>query len=859
MESVMAIDAQTRFHHRLLEREGYHLCYVRLGEQGIEMLDRDLAPLKDTTGLDLEMLARYARRALQDGDEQQFETGAHSVTLAPAPNDSASRALLLCAFRARTPSGDSLPALRSVGSDADVFAEALLEHLPDLMAIADSRGRIRRINTAGLRMLGIDDPEQIVGRSLWDFIHSDTEFEARKQSRELRRSRMIFVEQKLVAPSGRVVPVETITVPVTYDGRPGVLITARDLSGRKAIERALSETQTLFYTMFQSGPTAACLLRLSDGSVIDANEQFCRLAGYACEDLVRTHPDDLELWPQRDLLDLVRREVEVEGTLQNAEILLRSRRGRTHTLLASLQRLDVHGEPCMLFVGADVTERRRVAKAERESRLLLHKVFHASPAGISISRADDDSLIDVNEKWLELTGLMRDEVIGRPTAELFIWARPEQRRAVWKKLESEKMVHDCEIDIRRPDGRMITALASFVMTELHDEAAMLTVLSDITDRKRRTTELEESERRFREMTQAAPVLIWIADTDMAATFFNQHWLEFTGRSMEQELGDGWADGVHPDDYDLFMNAYADAFEKREPFEFEYRLRRHDGDFRWVLDVGRPRFTPEGEFVGYIGSCTDITPLKDAENAVTKDRDTAQEVARLKSAFVMNMTHEVRTPLTVILGFTSMLHQGVQPQYRRFVNVIERSGRRLLLMLDSVLDLAQLESGTIHPERTPFNLTEVATSVVNTFRTAAEEKNLDFDYAAPAQPVYAAFDHRVLTRVLSNVLDNAVKFTDTGGIRVAVERENGEAQVIVSDTGVGIADEFLPYVFDEFSQESTGLERTHQGTGLGLSVSKRLLELMGGHIRVESRKDVGSTFTIVLPSVDTQWPVSGDDT
>jgi len=263
-------------------------------------------------------------------------------------------------------------------------------------------------------------------------------------------------------------------------------------------------------------------------------------------------------------------------------------------------------------------------------------------------------------------------------------------------------------------------------------------------------------------------------------------------------------------------------------------------------TGVPRFASDGAFVGYVGSFSDITEGKETELELVMAKEAAEEMARIKSAFLTNMTHEVRTPLTVILGFTSMLKQGVRPQYQRFVKVIERSGRRLLLMLDSILDLAQLEAGSVDVENTSFNVVDVVESVSELIRPMANEKGLTFQISKPVDGAYVKKGQRLVARVLNNLLDNAVKFTEEGGIEVEVSEREDHVYVTIRDTGIGITDAFLPHIFDEFSQESTGLERTHQGSGLGLAVSKRLLDLIGGHIRVTSNKGAGSAFIVELP-------------
>lgn len=241
-------------------------------------------------------------------------------------------------------------------------------------------------------------------------------------------------------------------------------------------------------------------------------------------------------------------------------------------------------------------------------------------------------------------------------------------------------------------------------------------------------------------------------------------------------------------------------------------------------------------------------VREAEMAqdLADAREWAKSIARMRSAILNNLTHEVRTPLTVIVGFTSMLRRGVDPKYMRFVDSIERSGNRLMLMLDTILDLAQLEAGTIVTDHQMVDVVEVVDEAVDILRPYVEDSHLDLRWERPADSVTAWFDQRILSRVLRNLLDNAIKFTEEGYIEVHIEEDRTWTYIHVRDTGVGIDQVYQEQLFEEFSQESTGLERTHQGTGLGLAVSKRLMDRAGGTISVESLKGQGSVFVIAVP-------------
>lgn len=611
---------------------------------------------------------------------------------------------------------------RREGSDSSAVDDDLIDALPDAVVVADLEGSIVYANRSAVTLLGAESREVLIGQPIWGFVHPEELASARREGWLVEGGKRVeYVRHRVVRRDGQSVPVEIVTRRSRYRGKPAILISAHDLTGLRIIEQALEETQQLFYRVFKTGPLAIVVSRLSDRTLVDVNDAFCRLVGHPRTALINRRLDEVGIAYDRERVDQLRDRISLEGAFPEIELQIVDGRGRIRTLLASASRIDVQGEPCMLTMANDITERKESALA-----------------------------------------------------------------------------------------------------------------------------LQESEERFRAMADSAPVLIWISDPESRSTYFNRRWLEFTGRDISDEVSGGWMENVHDDDVDRCVQVFNRASQRRETITMEYRLRRHDGVYRWMLNRAIPRFLPDNTFIGYIGSCVDITNRKQAEQKLLHAKKHAEEMTILKSAFLTNMTHEIRTPLTVILGFTSILRQGTRREYQRFVNLIERSGRRLLLMLDSVLDLAQLEAGTLTVDRSRQNVADIVHGVVATLAPIAEEKHLYLRYEEPEDVPYAIADASVLARVLNNLLDNAIKFTETGGVTVSLIEEEHHVSIRISDTGIGIGDRFMPHVFDAFSQESTGIERTHQGSGLGLTVSKQLLELLEGSLTLESRKGEGSTVIVRLP-------------
>ena len=345
------------------------------------------------------------------------------------------------------------------------------------------------------------------------------------------------------------------------------------------------------------------------------------------------------------------------------------------------------------------------------------------------------------------------------------------------------------------------------------------------------------------MADAAPVLIWMSGTDRRCTWFNRPWLEFTGRPLEREVGDGWAENVHPEDLDGCLRTYTEAFDARRPFSMEYRLRRHDGEFRWLLDRGLPLHGGDGAFTGYIGSCIDITDRKRSEDAL-------RQGDRRKDEFLATLAHELRNPLAPVRNAIEVLRLKGSPtpevQWAR--EVIDRQMRQMARIIDDLLDVSRITRDVLELRRERVDLATVLHAAIETSEGLIETSGHELEVILPPHPIFLQGDVTRLAQVFSNLLSNAAKFSDPGSrITLVAERRGDEVVVAVRDTGIGIPKEMQPYIFDMFVQVDRSLERSQGGLGIGLTLVKRLLELHGGGIEVLSDgAGRGSEFLARLP-------------
>ncbi len=368
------------------------------------------------------------------------------------------------------------------------------------------------------------------------------------------------------------------------------------------------------------------------------------------------------------------------------------------------------------------------------------------------------------------------------------------------------------------------------------------------EKREREAALGESEARFRTLADNAPVMIWLGEPDGHRSWFSRGWLDFTGRPMSRELGRGWVESVHPDDLEGFLEAFARASDAGSSYQIEYRLRRADGVYRWILARGHPRLRDGGQVVGYIGGCLDVTELRDA-------RESAEAASRAKSEFLANMSHEIRTPMNGIIGMTELaLDTPLNPQQREYLGLVKTSADSLLMIINDILDFSKIEAGKLDLDEVEFGLRDSLEDTISTLAMRAHAKGLELACRiAPEVPDDLVGDPGRLRQILVNLIGNAIKFTSTGEVIISVRLEpvpraapgEGEAssrlRFSVADTGVGIPESKRTRIFEPFEQADGSTTRNFGGTGLGLSISSRLVALMGGRVWVEGEVGVGSTF------------------
>ena len=505
---------------------------------------------------------------------------------------------------------------------------------------------------------------------------------------------------------------------------------------------------------------------------------------------------------------------------------------------------------------------RQRRRAERRATALLDGVLEHAPVGLGF--LDSALRLDHANKALAMLG---ERVLGARGGRLPEELREQIEPRLRLVLEGGRAQSDVEVTLRPggPDGPARYLMMSFF--PLRDKAGARRplegvglVATDITARHRMEDRLRRSEARLRMIVDSVPQLAWMTDAEGEIQWYNRRWYDFTGSTAEEMRGSGWQKVHHPDHLEAATRKFRAAIAAGEAWEDTFPLRGADGHYRWFLSRALPLRDapdaefPEGRLIGWFGTNTDITEMREAEESLTLAKAAAEEANRAKSQFIANMSHELRTPLSAVIGYSEMLEEEAADlaggdAFRDDLAKINANARHLLSLINDVLDLSKIEAGKMEVQAEDFDAAALLREVAETVGALVDKKGNRLDVEiAPGLPEMHS-DPVKLRQCLFNLLGNAAKFTERGRITLsaapAPERP-GWLTFRVADTGIGMTREQLDKLFQRFTQADASTTRRFGGTGLGLAITKAFASMLGGHIDVASEAGKGTTFTIELP-------------
>jgi PAS domain S-box-containing protein len=504
------------------------------------------------------------------------------------------------------------------------------------------------------------------------------------------------------------------------------------------------------------------------------------------------------------------------------------------------------------MINYDITGRKEAEEALREREERFQLLFDKAPHGYQ-SLDLDGFFLDVNQQWLETLGYTRDEVIGKWFGDFLPRKEQDSFREQFSKFKNDGRIH-CEFEMIHKKGHKL--FVAFEGKIAYDQNGGFKqthcIIQDVTSRKRIEDELLKSEALFKSVVQNLIDVTILTDEKGIVTFISHQCKRVLGYQESDFLGKVFPDIIYPEDkikcHDEWENVF---FHGKELREFVYRIIDGQNKVRWISHSAT-MVKSNGDSLGMQNTIRDITEHKKTEIELISAKEKAEESERLKSAFLANMSHEIRTPMNGIIGFTQLLKEpGLTiDEQRDYINTIEKSGNRMLNTINDIIDVSKIESGLITIEINELDITQLLGDLYKFFKPEADMKGLQFSFSSLLIDDEAIIytDIEKINSILTNLIKNAIKFTNTGSIEFGCEKKEEYYEFYVKDTGVGIPQKQKRIIFDRFRQGSESHIRNYEGAGLGLAISKSYAEMLHGRMWVESEVGTGSIFYFIIPCI-----------
>jgi PAS domain S-box-containing protein len=726
------------------------------------------------------------------------------------------------------------------------FLASIVESTNDAVVSKTLDGVIRSWNAGAERLFGYS-AEEVVGRSITLIIPPELLSEEYSILDRLRRGERIeHFETVRVAKDGRRLDI-SLTISPIRDGTGriiGASKVARDVSLRKRAERQIRQSEQRFRHMANAAPVLIWISGV-DKSFNWFNQPWLDFVGRSLEQEVgdgwieNIHPDDRQRCVEtyHNAFD-GREHFTMEYRLRRHDGVYRWVLGRGVPLLGEDNEFNGYIGSCI-----DISERRQAEAALQAKEIELDLVTNSTP--LILARCSRDlRYLYVNRAAAAYFGCSPEELIGKriedqmgPEAFAIVKPRIEQ------VLRGEKVDYEAEIPYATL-GRRWLHLSYVPNRDEHGEVVgWVASIVDITARKRAEDALRQSEDRFRMMADNIAQLAWICDELGDAIWYNKRWYEYTGTTYDEMRGWGWRTVHHPDHLDRVTERLRSCYDAGTPWEDTFPLRGADGEYRWFLSRAFPIRDDAGHIVHWFGTNTDITAQLQAEEAL-------READRRKDEFLAMLAHELRNPLAPIRTGLELLKlltdDPVQLEETR--SMMERQTRQLITLVDDLLDVSRITRSKLELRKCRILLSDAVASAVEASRPFIDEVGHTLEVRLPEHPLFVHADPNRLAQVISNLLNNAAKYTPEGGrIELSVEANCDDVEILVRDNGIGIPPEHLDKIFEMFAQIDRPQERGYTGLGIGLTLVKSLVTMHGGSIEAHSSGvNQGSTFRVRLP-------------
>ena len=624
-------------------------------------------------------------------------------------------------------------------------------------------------------------------------------------------------------------------------------------SGEKVIlESVLFSKENIFTNLADSAPFMIWIAD-AEGSIIYLNKLWLDFTGKTLAQgkgegwRNSIHPDDLD-----DCYSTYKKNIDAKKEYI-MEYRLRRYDNEYHWILEKGAPFFTENGDFSGFMGScfDVDSLKKTEETLEENEELQRNLVESLTEGVIISDLYD-RVIFANKRLCEMTGYSLEEIIGNYTYNLF-FAQKDWGKVLQKtKLRYSGISDRYEVKILRKDKSSfwVNINGSPYRNRKGEIIGTIGALSDISENKEARKILEMSEKKYRSVVEQVREIIFQTDAEGRISFINPFWTEITGYTNDETVGKNLLDYVHPDEKKYCVDQFVNIIYHKKPFiRFTTRFKTNKNEYRWVEVNARMSYDENNNILGTSGTVSDIHEIKLAEKELIIAKEKAEESDRLKSNFLAQVSHEIRSPLNIILSYNYMIREELKEktnnEFEDAFEAINHSGKRLLRTIDLILNMSLIQTGKQEINIKALDLNPLLKNLVNEFAPTAKRKKIDLKFDVVIRLPEVMIDEYTITQAFQNLIDNAIKYTDKGYVEVSMKQFDNKVSVDIKDTGIGISESYIQKLFEPFSQEDDGYTRKFEGTGLGLALTKKYIELNDAELKVKSKKGEGSIFSVVL--------------
>ncbi|MEJ5352720.1 MAG: PAS domain S-box protein [Melioribacteraceae bacterium] len=737
-----------------------------------------------------------------------------------------------------------------------------LYSIGDAVIAVDTEGQVMIMNPVAEQLTGWTEQEA-KGKPLEDvfnIINEETRNKVENPVRRVLREGIVVGlanHTVLISRDGKEFPIADSGAPIFDDNRNivGVVLVFRDQTEERKFQKAIQESEEKFRELSESALAGVYLIQ--DGVFKYVNPSLAKTFGYTVEEIIDklgpldlTHPDDRSI-----VTENIRKRIEGDIKEIRYEFKGLKKTGEVIDVEVHGVRIVHQNKPAVVGTLIDITERKKAELVLKQAEENFRHSFDDSPVGIRIVN-EEGKTVYANKVLLDIYGYNSlDELINTSVSNRYTKESYEEFK---KRRELRKQGIETphyEISIIRKDGKI--RILDVYRKEIiwNNQKQYQVIYIDITEKRNAEKALRESEERLNMAIQSANIGLWDQNFVTGEVIRNRQWAEMLGYSLEEIQSDlnAFINLIHPDDLEFVKKKIKEHEEgKSETFSVECRMLTKNKSWKWILNVGKiVERDYQGKPLRAIGVHIDIDERKKAEEALIKAKEKAEQAEKIKTEFLAQVSHEIRTPINIIVSSTNLIKESVydfvDPEYRQLFSSIDSASFRIIRTIDQILNMSELQIGSFQTNPKLIDLkNDILESLYNEYLRLAENKVLSLITKYQIEDAKIFADEYCVSQIFANLIDNAIKYTKEGSVEIILtENENKEKVVMIKDTGIGISEEFLPRLFEPFVQEEQGYSRPYEGNGLGLALVKKYCELNNASITVESKKNVGTTFTVTF--------------